>query len=141
MNSKKPFLTAEWRHLAMLNYPVDREVLAPYIPAGTVLDTHQDVAYLSLIGFLFLKTKLLGLAIPFHQDPGIHHRTLLGLHRPEGRELPRVSGRAPSLADLASRRSIAGLRCRTALRPAIQQGVGRKAQLRVSGGRLAGDGL
>ena len=68
MNSKKPFLTAEWRHLAMLNYPVDREVLAPYIPADTTLDTYQCVAYLSLVGFLFLKTKLLGLAIPFHQD-------------------------------------------------------------------------
>ena len=68
MSFRKPFLTAEWRHLAMLNYPVDREVLAPFVPAGTALDTYQGVAYLSMVGFLFLKTKLLGVAVPFHQD-------------------------------------------------------------------------
>ena len=64
----KPFLTAEWRHLAMLNFPIDRAVLEPRVPAGTTLDTYQGQAYVSVVGFLFLKTKLLGVPVPFHQD-------------------------------------------------------------------------
>lgn len=63
-----PFLTAEWRHLLMLNYDVERELLEPLVPAGTVLDTYKGKAYVSLVGFQFLNTRLKGLPIPFHQD-------------------------------------------------------------------------
>jgi len=66
--SRRRFLTAEWRHLAMLNYPVEGEVLEPFTPAGTVLDTYQGKSYVSIVGFLFLKTRVLGLAIPRHRD-------------------------------------------------------------------------
>lgn len=62
------FLTAEWRHLLMLNYEVPREVLEPMVPRGTVLDTYQGKAYVSVVGFLFLNTRLKGISIPFHQD-------------------------------------------------------------------------
>ena len=31
------FLTAQWRHLAMLNYEIDPKVLQPLVPAGTEL--------------------------------------------------------------------------------------------------------
>ncbi len=62
------FLTAEWRHLIMLNYEVERELLEPMVPAGTVLDTYQGKAYVSVIGFLFLNTRLKGIPIPFHQN-------------------------------------------------------------------------
>jgi len=34
----RPFLTAEWRYLAMLNYAVDPVVLTPIVPAGTEVD-------------------------------------------------------------------------------------------------------
>jgi hypothetical protein len=30
-----PFLTAEWRYLAMLNYKIDPDVLVPLVPNGT----------------------------------------------------------------------------------------------------------
>jgi uncharacterized protein len=63
-----PFLTAEWRHLAMLNYPVEREILEPLVPPGTVLDTYQGKAYVSLVAFLFLKTRVFGVPIPLHTD-------------------------------------------------------------------------
>jgi uncharacterized protein YqjF (DUF2071 family) len=66
--ASEPFLTAEWRQLLMLNYPVEREVLEPFVPAGTMLGTYKGRAYLSLVGFLFLKTRLLGVPVPFHQD-------------------------------------------------------------------------
>ncbi len=52
----------------MLNYPVGREVLEPFVPAGTTLDTYKGKAYVSVVGFLFRKTRLLGVPVPFHQD-------------------------------------------------------------------------
>lgn len=62
------FLTAEWRHLLMLNYPVERALLEPLVPPGTSLDTFQGRAYVSLLGFLFLNTRVLGVPVPFHRD-------------------------------------------------------------------------
>jgi uncharacterized protein YqjF (DUF2071 family) len=61
------FLTAEWRKLIMANYIVDKEILMPYLPAGTELDVWNDAHYISLIGFLFKDVKLLGIPIPFHR--------------------------------------------------------------------------
>ncbi len=66
-SSDRPFLTAEWRHLAMVNWRVDPGLLAPLVPAGTTLDTWNGTHYVSLVGFLFLDTRVLGLAIPFHR--------------------------------------------------------------------------
>ncbi len=63
-----PFLKAEWRHLVMLNYEVPRELLEPWVPAGTALDTYKGDVYVSLVGFLFLNTRVKGISIPFHQN-------------------------------------------------------------------------
>lgn len=62
------FLSAEWRNLAMLNYEVDPAVLAPFVPSGTELDRWNGRVYVSLVAFLFLKTKVLGVPIPFHRN-------------------------------------------------------------------------
>jgi uncharacterized protein YqjF (DUF2071 family) len=63
------FLTAEWQHLAMLNYEVDAGLLLPFVPAGTKLDRWNERVLVSLVGFRFLKTRLLGcLPIPMHSD-------------------------------------------------------------------------
>ncbi|HLM98262.1 MAG TPA: DUF2071 domain-containing protein [Bryobacteraceae bacterium] len=62
------FLTAEWRHLALLNYEVDPALLAARVPPGTVLDLFQGRAFVSLVGFRFLNTSLRGIPIPFHRD-------------------------------------------------------------------------
>lgn len=62
------FLKAKWQHLVMLNYEVDRALLEPLVPQGTVLDTYQGKAYVSLVGFLFLDTRVMGVPVPFHQD-------------------------------------------------------------------------
>lgn len=64
----KQFLTAEWRFLAMLNYEIEPQLLQPYIPRGTELDVWQGRCYASIVGFLFLDTRLLGLPIPFHRN-------------------------------------------------------------------------
>lgn len=63
-----PFLTAQWRWLAMLNYAVDPAVLRPLVPAGTELDAWGGVTYASVVGFMFLDTRVMGVPIPFHRD-------------------------------------------------------------------------
>ena len=67
-SGRRPFLTAEWRDLLLLNYPVERTALEPLVPPGTVLDTYRGVAYVSVVGFRFLNSRVLGLAVPFHRD-------------------------------------------------------------------------
>lgn len=62
-----PFLTAEWRHLAVLNYPIDAAALEPFVPAGTELDMWEGQALVSVVGFMFLNTRVLGVAIPGHR--------------------------------------------------------------------------
>jgi uncharacterized protein YqjF (DUF2071 family) len=62
------FLTAEWRHLLMVNYVVDPAALAPLVPAGTELDQWQGRAYVSVVGFRFLRTRVLGVPVPFHRN-------------------------------------------------------------------------
>jgi uncharacterized protein YqjF (DUF2071 family) len=64
--SPRTFLTAEWRYLVMLNYEVDPELLAGLMPSGTELDFWNGRTFVSLVGFRFLKTRVLGMAFPFH---------------------------------------------------------------------------
>jgi len=68
MADNNRFLTAEWNHLLMLNYAVEASLLEPLVPSGTELDAFEGKTYLSLVGFEFNRTKVLGFAIPFHQD-------------------------------------------------------------------------
>jgi uncharacterized protein YqjF (DUF2071 family) len=63
----RAFLTAEWRNLVMLNYAVEPSVLRQFVPAGTELDTWQGVTFVSLVGFLFANTRVLGLPVPWHR--------------------------------------------------------------------------
>jgi uncharacterized protein len=60
------FLTAEWNNLIMANYSIDPVILKPYLPNKTELDFYNGKCYVSLIGFMFENTKLLGFKIPFH---------------------------------------------------------------------------
>jgi uncharacterized protein len=62
----KPFLSAEWRYLIMANYAFDPALLQPFLPTGTELDVFNNTHYVSLVGFLFDKTCLKGIPIPFH---------------------------------------------------------------------------
>ena len=62
----RKFLTAEWRDLIMANYEVDPALLAPRLPAGTQLDLHEGKCFVSLVGFMFLNTRVLSIPVPFH---------------------------------------------------------------------------
>jgi uncharacterized protein YqjF (DUF2071 family) len=64
----RTFLTAEWRWLVMLNYRVAPELLLPHVPAGTELDSWNGATYVSVVGFLFRDTRVLGVPVPFHRS-------------------------------------------------------------------------
>jgi uncharacterized protein YqjF (DUF2071 family) len=52
----------------MVNYVVDPAVLGPLVPARTELDLWQGRAYVSVVGFRFLRTRVLGVPVPFHRN-------------------------------------------------------------------------
>lgn len=66
MDSGRPFLRAFWRNLAILNYEVDPPILKKYLPQGTEIDTFHGKTFVSIVAFQFLKTRVMGVAIPFH---------------------------------------------------------------------------
>jgi uncharacterized protein len=68
LSSTRPFLTARWEHLLLLNYAVDPRWLEPLVPRGTELDTWKGRTLCSLVGFRFVDTRLLGVPIPWHRD-------------------------------------------------------------------------
>ena len=62
------FLRAEWRRLAFANYIIDKKLIEKYVPVGTELDLWDGKCYISLVGFMFINTRLLGIKIPFHNN-------------------------------------------------------------------------
>ena len=80
-----PFLTADWRYLALLNYVIDPETLQPLVPAGTELDDWQGRTFVSVVGFLFLDTRVRGIPIPFHRNfEEVNLRFYVRRRAPEG---------------------------------------------------------
>jgi uncharacterized protein YqjF (DUF2071 family) len=59
-------LTAEWGDLIMANYEVDPELLFDRLPRGTEFDLHEGRCFVSLVAFMFLNTRVLGVPVPFH---------------------------------------------------------------------------
>ena len=58
------FLKANWENIIMANYEIDPEILIPFLPKGVSLDLFNGKAYISLVGFMFKKTKLFNIPIP-----------------------------------------------------------------------------
>lgn len=52
----------------MLNYEIEPEILKPYVPFGTELDTWNGKTFVSVVGFLFLNTRVYRIPIPFHRN-------------------------------------------------------------------------
>ncbi|MDB6172388.1 MAG: hypothetical protein JWL59_1699 [Chthoniobacteraceae bacterium] len=52
----------------MLNFATDPALLQPLVPPGTELDFFEGSTYLSVVGFRFLQTRVLGIGFPFHRD-------------------------------------------------------------------------
>jgi uncharacterized protein YqjF (DUF2071 family) len=65
---RRAFLVADWRYLVMLNYDVDPAILHALVPRHTELDLWNGRAIASVVGFRFLRTRLLGIPIPLHRN-------------------------------------------------------------------------
>ena len=78
------FLTARWEHLVLLNYACPRELLEPLVPTGSELDTWDGDARVSLVGFMFVDTRLFGVPVPFHRTfEEVNLRFYVRRHDPE----------------------------------------------------------
>jgi uncharacterized protein YqjF (DUF2071 family) len=62
----KKFLTARWEDLIMANYEVEPSLLGSRIPLGTEMDLHEGKCFVSLVGFMFLDTRVKEFLVPFH---------------------------------------------------------------------------
>lgn len=65
---QRPFLTARWQHLILVNYAVEPDRLLPYLPPGLTLDLLDGQAHVSLVAFDFLDTRVLGIPFPGFRD-------------------------------------------------------------------------
>jgi len=64
MTRQRPFLTAEWSKLLLLNFEVPTEVVGRLAPRGTEPDLFDGRAYASVVGFLFRHGRLFGFRMP-----------------------------------------------------------------------------
>jgi len=70
-----PFLTATWRHLVLLNWRVNEDLLVPLLPSGVELDRWDGDCWASLVGFQFLHMSVKGVpAFGYRDFPEINLR-------------------------------------------------------------------
>ncbi|CAN5709590.1 DUF2071 domain-containing protein [soil metagenome] len=60
------FLSASWEYLAMFNYEVDPAILKEHLPPFTGIDYYDGKALVSVVGFLFNNTRVMGVKWPGH---------------------------------------------------------------------------
>src|ERR1700719_4324765 len=81
----RTFLTAEWRDLVLFSFEAPPALFEPFLPHGVELDDWRGRTFFSLIGFRFLKSRLLGGPIPFHGNfPEVNLRFYVRRQTPEG---------------------------------------------------------
>ena len=88
MPPERPFLTARWTDLLLLNFEVPPAAIARLAPPGTEPDLFDGRAYVSVVGFLFRDTRILGVRAVGHQrfeEVNLRYYVL----RQEGNELRR----------------------------------------------------
>lgn len=72
MESKPPnrisFLSARWERLLLVTYAVEPELLLPHLPPHLELDCIDGSAFVSLVAFDFLNTKVLGIPWPGYRN-------------------------------------------------------------------------
>ncbi len=66
-DTPRPFLTARWEQLLLINWACPGELLEPLAPAGTRLDPWGGETLVSLVGFMFRDTCVRGIGIPGHR--------------------------------------------------------------------------
>lgn len=65
---KYPFLTAQWRNVFLATYAVPPSLLTPRLPPGLELDSRDGNAFVSLVAFDFIQTRVLGVPWPGYRN-------------------------------------------------------------------------
>jgi uncharacterized protein YqjF (DUF2071 family) len=79
------FLECAWRRLVAFTWEVDADTLAARVPPGLELDRFEGRTLVSLVGFLFLDTRALGIPLWFHRRfPEVNLRFYVRRQGPEG---------------------------------------------------------
>jgi uncharacterized protein YqjF (DUF2071 family) len=60
----RPFLTAWWNNVFLATYAVPPALLQPRLPQGLELDLREGSAFVSLVAFEFLHTRVWGIPVP-----------------------------------------------------------------------------
>ena len=72
MTLATPFLTAKWLDLVLATWRIPSELVRPLLAAGLEPDRRDgddaDTAYVSLVAFRFVDTRVKGIAVPMHRD-------------------------------------------------------------------------
>ena len=55
---RRPVMTQRWADLAYLHWPCDPDLLAPHLPPGTRLDTHDGRAWVGLVPFVMREVRV-----------------------------------------------------------------------------------
>jgi uncharacterized protein YqjF (DUF2071 family) len=64
----RPFLTAQWTNLILANYAVPDALVLPYLPPGLALDRYQGRAFVSVVAFDFVDTRVVGIPWPGYRN-------------------------------------------------------------------------
>ena len=64
----RPSIDAKWKKLLLVNYPIDKAYLEPFLPYHTEFALWNNACYVSLVGFLFLDVKIGGIPVPLHTN-------------------------------------------------------------------------
>ncbi|HUR29992.1 MAG TPA: DUF2071 domain-containing protein [Saprospiraceae bacterium] len=64
----QPSINANWKKLLLVNYPIKKTLLEPFLPQYTEFALWNNSCYISLVGFLFLDVKFAGIEIPLHTN-------------------------------------------------------------------------
>ena len=84
-DSRRIFLTAEWRDVVLLSYAAERRALRRFLPSGLEFDDWRGQTLISIVGFQFARTRLLGCPVPFHGNfPEVNLRFYVRRQGPEG---------------------------------------------------------
>jgi uncharacterized protein YqjF (DUF2071 family) len=71
----RPFLTARWSNILLATYSVPPALLMPRLPSGLQLDLRDEQAFISLVGFQFVETRVRGVPWPgFRTFPELNLR-------------------------------------------------------------------
>jgi uncharacterized protein YqjF (DUF2071 family) len=66
----RPFLTADWNNLFLATYTVPPALLEKRLPPGLALEMRDGSAFVSLVAFQFLRTRVLGIPWPGYRNFG-----------------------------------------------------------------------